>query len=114
MYRWYATPWEILRQLPDVASYLKPEWTIAELEKQAHAKSDMQAAEEMQAAKRKLFAGFQEARCATASLPLVGRGGTGTQNTKTSLEGKTTPLAVADRLPMVGPRTHKSNQERRT
>ena len=114
VYRWYATPWEILRQLPDVASYLKPEWTIAELEKQAHAKSDMQAAEEMQAAKRKLFAGFEEARRTTASLPFMVRGGTGTQKTKTSLEGKTTPLAIADRLPMAPPRTHKSNQERRT
>ena len=114
MYRWYATPWEILKQLPDVASYLKPEWTIAELEKQAHVNSDLQAAEEMQAAKRKLFAGFQEARSAVASLPPIGRRGTPTQKTKTSLEGKTAPFAAVDRLPMVGPRTHKSSPERRT
>ena len=59
VYRWYATPWEILRQLPDVAKHLKPEVTIAKLEQNAQAKSDTQAAEEMQAAKRKLFASFQ-------------------------------------------------------
>ena len=60
VYRWYATPWEILRQLPDVARYLKPEVTIATLEQQAQTKNDTQAAEEMQGAKSKLFAIFQE------------------------------------------------------
>jgi len=64
VYRWYATPWEILRQLPDVASHLKADVTIAELDQQARAKSDTQAAEQMQAAKRKLFAGFQVRRSA--------------------------------------------------
>ena len=63
-YRWYATPWEILRQLPDVASHLKVDVTIAKLDQQAKVKSDTQAAEQMQAAKRKLFAGFQERRSA--------------------------------------------------
>ena len=63
-YRWYATPWEILRQLPDVASHLKADVTIAKLDQQAKVKSDTQAAEQMQAAKRKLFAGFQERRSA--------------------------------------------------
>ena len=58
-YRWYATPWEILRQLPDVASHLKAELTIAKLDQQAQSKSDTQAAEQMQEAKRKLFASFQ-------------------------------------------------------
>jgi len=58
-YRWYATPWEILRQLPDVASHLKAEVTIAKLDQQAQAKSDTQAAEQMQEAKHKLFASFQ-------------------------------------------------------
>ena len=43
VYRWYATPWEILRQLPDVASHLKAEVTIATLDQQAQAKSDTQA-----------------------------------------------------------------------
>jgi hypothetical protein len=63
-YRWYATPWEILRQLPDLARHLKPEVTIEQLEGLARAKSDTQAALEMQAAKTKLFAGFQEQRSA--------------------------------------------------
>jgi transposase InsO family protein len=64
VYRWYATPWEILRQLPDVARHLKAEWTIAQLDQLAQAKSDTQAAEEMQEAKRKLFASFQRRRSA--------------------------------------------------
>jgi transposase InsO family protein len=64
VYRWYATPWEILRQLPGVASHLKAELTIAKLDQQAQAKSDTQAAEQMQEAKRKLFASFQERRSA--------------------------------------------------
>ena len=59
VYRWYATPWEILRQLPDVASHLKAEVTIAQLDQQAQAKSDTQAAAEMQEAKRKLFTSFR-------------------------------------------------------
>jgi transposase InsO family protein len=63
-YRWYATPWEILRQLPDVARHLKPEVTIQSLDKQAGTKSDTQAAFEMQAAKRQLFASFQTRRSA--------------------------------------------------
>jgi hypothetical protein len=62
VYRWYATPWEILRQLPDVARYIKADLTIAKLEQRARAKNDMQAAEEMQEAKRKLFTSFQRRR----------------------------------------------------
>ena len=59
VYRWYATPWEILRQLPDLARHLKAELTIAELDRQAQAKSDTQAAAEMQAAKGRLFGRLQ-------------------------------------------------------
>ena len=59
VYRWYATPWEILRQLPDVASHLKAEVTIGQLDQQAQAKSDTQAAAEMQEAKCKLFTSFR-------------------------------------------------------
>jgi transposase InsO family protein len=73
VYRWYATPWEILRQLPDVASHLKAEWTIALLDQQAQAKSDTQAAAEMQEAKRKLFAGFPREYAAGSLAPPVGR-----------------------------------------
>ncbi|MBM2850479.1 MAG: integrase family protein [Anaerolineales bacterium] len=61
-YRWYATPWEILRQLPDLARQLKPDVTIEALDRRARAKTDTQAAVEMQEAKRKLFAGFHGRR----------------------------------------------------
>src|ERR1017187_10062697 len=63
-YRWYATPWEILRQLPGVAGYLKGDLTIQEMEGWARRQTDMQAATAMQAAKRKLFASFLERRTA--------------------------------------------------
>ena len=64
VYRWYATPWQILRQLPGVAGYLKAEWTIAALDQQARRQSDTEAAEQMQVAKRKLFASFHHRRSA--------------------------------------------------
>jgi transposase InsO family protein len=64
MYRWYATPWEILRQVPDIASYLREGVTIQDLERQARAQTDTAAAEAMQTAKQKLFAGFQRRRTA--------------------------------------------------
>jgi transposase InsO family protein len=63
-YRWYATPWEILRQLPGLARWLRGDLTAAELEQRARRKSDTEAALEMQAAKRKLFASFVEKRSA--------------------------------------------------
>lgn len=63
-YRWYATPWEILRQLPGLAGHLRPEVTIEQLERQARAQTDNAAAEQMQAAKRKLFSRFQIRRSA--------------------------------------------------
>jgi transposase InsO family protein len=61
-YRWYATPWEILRQLPELARRLKPDITTTDLEQLARAKTDTQAAAEMQQAKRKLFASFAQRR----------------------------------------------------
>ena len=64
VYRWYATPWEMLRRLPGIASYLKPDVTIAALDEQAGRLSDTQAAEQMQAAKRKLFTSFHQRRSA--------------------------------------------------
>ena len=64
VYRWYATPWQILRPLPGVAGYLKAELTIAALDRQAQRQSDTAAAEQMQAAKRKLFASFHHRRSA--------------------------------------------------
>jgi transposase InsO family protein len=63
-YRWYATPWEILRQLPGVAGYLKGDLTMQELDGWSRRQTDMQAATAMQAAKRKLFASFPERRTA--------------------------------------------------
>jgi transposase InsO family protein len=64
IYRWYATPWEILRQTPDMARYLRPGLTRAELEQQASAESDTKAAGRMQQAKQQLFAGFRQKRSA--------------------------------------------------
>ena len=56
IYRWYATPWEILRQTPDVARHLRPDQTIEQLALQAAQMSDTEAASQMREAKRKLFA----------------------------------------------------------
>lgn len=63
-YRWYGTPWEILRQLPDLARHLRPEITVCELEGMARKESDTEAGRKMQEAKRTLFAGFQQKRSA--------------------------------------------------
>jgi transposase InsO family protein len=64
MYRWYATPWEILRQLPEVARHLQPDLTIAALNEVAGVESDTACARRMQAAKRKLFAGLGQKQSA--------------------------------------------------
>ncbi len=64
VYRWYATPWEILRQLPDLARRLKPGATQADLERLAGAESDTSAARRMQEAKLKLFAQIRQKRSA--------------------------------------------------
>ena len=64
MYRWYATPWEILRQLPDLARHLKGDVTIEELEQRARAQTDTAAAAEMQQAKQKLLANIQRRKTA--------------------------------------------------
>jgi transposase InsO family protein len=64
VYRWYATPWEILRQLPGLAGHLKPDVTTQDLERKARAKTDCSAAGEMQTAKQVLFTSFQPRRSA--------------------------------------------------
>lgn len=64
IYPRYATPWEVLRQMPELTGHLKKDITIESLERLARAKGDTQAAREMQEAKRKLFAGFQQRRTA--------------------------------------------------
>jgi transposase InsO family protein len=56
VYRWYATPWEILRQLPDVARSLRGDLTVDQLAQLATKMSDTDAAMQMREAKRKLFA----------------------------------------------------------
>ncbi len=62
IYRRYATPWEVLAQLPGAAGYLKPGQSLEALTRTARAKSDTESARQMQEAKRKLFARFQTER----------------------------------------------------
>jgi transposase InsO family protein len=64
VYKWYATPLEILRQLPGVAGFLRNDLTLEELERRAGLQTDTGAAISMQEAKRKLFAGFQQKKIA--------------------------------------------------
>jgi len=64
VYRWYATPWQILRQLPGLAGFLRTDLTVDQLAQTASAKSDTQAAVEMQAAKHKLFVRLHHQRSA--------------------------------------------------
>jgi transposase InsO family protein len=66
VYRWYATPWQILRQLPGVAGYLRPSLTIETLDGRAAEQTDIEAAQGMQQAKRRLFARFEAPRKRTA------------------------------------------------
>jgi hypothetical protein len=40
VYRWYATSWEILQQLPGLAGFLRAEVTVDQLQQTAGAKSD--------------------------------------------------------------------------
>jgi transposase InsO family protein len=64
VYRWYATPWEVLWQLPGVAGYLKPDLTMDALRALARAETDTDAARRMQEARRKLFSSFHVKRTA--------------------------------------------------
>jgi hypothetical protein len=64
VYRWYATPWEILRQLPDVAHHLRSDVTLSDLARIANRQSDTAAAQTVQEAKRKLFASLHRKRTA--------------------------------------------------
>ncbi len=64
VYRWYATPWEILRRLPGLAGHLKVDVMVEDLERTARAMTDMAAAIAMQTGKRKLFASFSQRRSA--------------------------------------------------
>jgi transposase InsO family protein len=67
IYKRYATPWEVLRELErglpaGQPGYLKPALSITSLDLIANSHSDTAAAQLMQAAKRKLFRGFQQER----------------------------------------------------
>jgi transposase InsO family protein len=66
VYRHYATPWEVLRELsaalPEGQSYLKPALSIQALDRMARMHSDTVAARLMQEAKRKLFVNFRQER----------------------------------------------------
>ncbi len=57
--RW-ATPFEMFRELPQCKKYLRPQVTLAELDRFAQSQSDTEAALVMQRAKRKLFQSFQQ------------------------------------------------------
>jgi transposase InsO family protein len=58
MYKRYTTPWDVFRQLPEAATYLRPGQTMAALEAGALRLSDTEAARRMQQAKHKLFRSF--------------------------------------------------------
>jgi transposase InsO family protein len=64
VYRRYATPWELLQQIPEFSACLKPGITCQDLQRVARACSDTVAARAMQEAKRKLFAGLRQKRSA--------------------------------------------------
>lgn len=66
VYRRYATPWEVLRELSRTSGqangYLKPRLSIQGLDRIATAHSDTESARHMQAAKRELFLAFRQER----------------------------------------------------
>ena len=64
VYRRYATPWEMLQQIPNFTAYLTPDMTREALNHRADARSDTKAARAMQEAKRKLFASLRQRRTA--------------------------------------------------
>jgi transposase InsO family protein len=64
IYRWYATPWEILRQLPDLARHMKPELTVEAMNQKAGSESDTASATRMQREKQKLFVNFERRQSA--------------------------------------------------
>jgi hypothetical protein len=64
MYRRYATPWELLQEVPEFAQHLKAGVCAEGLQRVANIRSDTKAARLMQEAKRKLFAGLRQRRSA--------------------------------------------------
>jgi hypothetical protein len=64
VYRWYATPWKILRQLPDLAKYLKDGVTIQDLERRHRKRRPTLRRRKCNIAKAKLFANIQKKKLA--------------------------------------------------
>lgn len=60
VYPRYRTPFEIFQQVPGWETYLRPALSAAELQRQAAAQSDTDAARDMQQAKRDLFASIRK------------------------------------------------------
>ena len=60
LYRRWATPFELFRELPESESFLRPGLSMAELTRVAANQSDTEAALEMQRARRKLLAEVTE------------------------------------------------------
>ena len=60
IYQRWATPWELLREMPQCESFLRPGITLVELEGFAQRQSDTEAALAMQRAKRKLLGSIKE------------------------------------------------------
>lgn len=58
IYKTYATPWEVFRELPEAAAQLRPGQTMAALELAAASCSDTDAARRMRQAKHELFESF--------------------------------------------------------
>jgi hypothetical protein len=61
VYHRYQTPLETLLALPNPAQYLRPGLTVAVLQRIAGTRSDTEAAQRMQHAKRQLFAHLRPA-----------------------------------------------------
>ena len=59
-YRLYQTPYEHLKALPEVETYLKPEITLKELDRVAYSRSDNDFAKIMREEERKLFRKIRE------------------------------------------------------
>lgn len=60
VYRRYATPWEVFRNIAEVDKHLKPGQRLEELARRAAAESDTACARRMQKEKQKLFAAIYQ------------------------------------------------------
>jgi hypothetical protein len=59
IYRRWATPWEMLCELPGCAGFLRSGVSVVALDRQAAAQTDTEAARDMQEAKRQLWAAIR-------------------------------------------------------